>query len=199
MSGVRSSRVRSPWFDWSAIFLGRCSSDRLPNIHNCFKHFSHIPQQSVWPPFGLGLKCLPPPECFKPFSHFSHIPKQSNISHLESRSILETELRGSSGSFIARVIHLVKLGLPKKQTRKKTKMYVWSVWKIGNLLHLHCSSSSSPSPSSSPSSSSSSSPITLEREHLNPLNPPFLVLFCKLNICFNLSKSCPQHKNYKCE
>ena len=65
-----------------------------------------------------------------------------------------------------------------------------SNWKNGDLLHLH-SSSSSTSPSSS-SSSSSSSPMTLEREHLNPLNPPFLVLFCKLNICFNLSKSCPQ-------
>ena len=66
-----------------------------------------------------------------------------------------------------------------KKTIKINNNFDWSVCEIINLLHPHCSSSS-PSPSSSTSSSSSSSPITLEREHLNPLNPPFLVLICKI-------------------
>ena len=118
--------------DWSAIFLGRCSSRNWPLA----QHFQ------LWPP-----------------SHFSHIPQFTKftknlpqMSHLERRSILETELRGSSGSFIARVIHLVMssgiylASLPKKHCQIQTSRKCCCELSKGLVSHLKANSENNGEP-----------------------------------------------------
>ena len=75
------------------------------------------------------------------------------------------------------LLHKIKIGNVRENL---IEIFDQPICGVRHLLHRHSSSSSSTSPSSTSSSSSSSSrPITLDREHLNPLYPPFFVLYVK--------------------